>query len=98
MEHTGRWHVTNAWCGTPTNGASGAANYVRRHIPVARCTGNLQHGDCGVLAHYDARWVSAWKSSFIDSTDSMDNAFWYRDTILMRDSFLLMTTDRQDSS
>jgi uncharacterized protein (TIGR03437 family) len=41
---------------------------------------------------------TVWKSSFIDSTDSMDNAFWYRDTLFLRDSFLLLTTDRTDSS
>jgi endonuclease/exonuclease/phosphatase family metal-dependent hydrolase len=41
---------------------------------------------------------ATWKSAFIDSTDSMDNGFWYRDTVFMRESFLLLTTDRQDSS
>ena len=41
---------------------------------------------------------ATWKSAFIDSTDSMDNAFWYRDTVFMRDSFLLLTTDSRDSS
>jgi uncharacterized protein (TIGR03437 family) len=40
---------------------------------------------------------TSWKSSFVDSTDSMDNSFWYRSSVFVRDSFLLLTTDRRDS-
>lgn len=46
--------------------------------------------------------VAVWMSAFIDSTDSMDNGFWYRTSgrngAFLRDSFLLSTTDRRDSA
>jgi endonuclease/exonuclease/phosphatase family metal-dependent hydrolase len=41
---------------------------------------------------------ASWKSGFVDSTDSMDNSFWYRSSVFVRDSILLLTTDRRDSS
>ena len=40
---------------------------------------------------------SAWRSAFFDTTDSMDNGFWYRTSAVLRDSFVLLTTDQQDS-
>ena len=41
---------------------------------------------------------SVWDSAFTDTTDSMDNSFWYKSSAFLRDSFLLLTTDRRDSS
>src|SRR6185312_1327714 len=41
---------------------------------------------------------SAWESAFTDTTDSMDNGFWHRNSAFLRDSFLLLTTDRSDSA
>jgi uncharacterized protein (TIGR03437 family) len=41
---------------------------------------------------------SVWDSAFTDTTDSMDNSFWYKSSTLLRDSFLLLTTDRRDST
>jgi uncharacterized protein (TIGR03437 family) len=40
---------------------------------------------------------SVWDSAFTDTTDSMDNSFWYKSSAFLRDSFLLLTTDRRDS-
>ena len=34
-----------------------------------------------------------WNSSFFDTTDSMDNGFWYQNGITMRDAFPLLVTD-----
>ena len=41
---------------------------------------------------------SVWDSAFTDTTDSMDNGFWYKSSAFLRDSFLLLTTDRRDSA
>jgi endonuclease/exonuclease/phosphatase family metal-dependent hydrolase len=41
---------------------------------------------------------SVWDSAFTDTTDSMDNSFWYKSSAFLRDSFLLLTTDRRDSA
>jgi len=35
-----------------------------------------------------------WNSAFFDTTDSMDNGFWYRKGITLRDSFPLLVTDQ----
>ena len=40
---------------------------------------------------------SAWRSAFEDTTDSMDNGFWYGTSVVLRDSFALLTTDLRDS-
>lgn len=35
-----------------------------------------------------------WRSSFFDSTDTMDNGFWFRQGVTLRDSFLLNVTNQ----
>ncbi len=39
-----------------------------------------------------------WKTSFFDTTDSMDNGFWYRSSTVLRDSFSLFVTGQTDAS
>jgi endonuclease/exonuclease/phosphatase family metal-dependent hydrolase len=41
---------------------------------------------------------SVWDSAFTDTTDTMDNGFWHKSPAFLRDSFLLLTTDRRDSA
>ena len=42
--------------------------------------------------------TTTWQTSFFDTTDTMDNGFWYRNGITLRDSFPLFVTDQKDSS
>ena len=39
-----------------------------------------------------------WASSFFDSTDSMDNGFWFRGGVTLKDATLILTTGQRDSS
>jgi uncharacterized protein (TIGR03437 family) len=38
-----------------------------------------------------------WHSSFIDSSDSMDNGYWFRNGVVLRDAFLLGVRDGSNS-
>jgi uncharacterized protein (TIGR03437 family) len=38
-----------------------------------------------------------WRESFFDSTDDMDNGFWFRNGTVLRDAFLLNTTNQMES-
>jgi endonuclease/exonuclease/phosphatase family metal-dependent hydrolase len=40
--------------------------------------------------------ASAWLVSFFDTTDTMDNGFWYRTGITLQDSFPLFVTNQRD--
>jgi hypothetical protein len=42
--------------------------------------------------------TAAWTTAFTDTSDSMDNGFWYRPSVVMRDSFALLTTSRRDAA
>jgi exonuclease III len=42
--------------------------------------------------------TATWQYSFFDTTDTMDNGFWYRTGITLRDSFPLFVADQKDAS
>jgi hypothetical protein len=42
--------------------------------------------------------TTAWTTAFTDTSDSMDNGFWHRSPVVMRDSFALLTTNRRDAA
>lgn len=41
---------------------------------------------------------ASWTTSFVDTSDSMDNGMWSRSTVTINDYFPLFTTDRRDAS
>ena len=41
--------------------------------------------------------VSTWQASFSDTTDSMDNGYWYRTGITLRDAFPLFVSGQEDA-
>ena len=42
--------------------------------------------------------TARWGMSFFDTTDTMDNGFWYQTGVTRRDSFALFVTDQTDAS
>ncbi len=41
---------------------------------------------------------AVWTGSFFDSMDSMDNGFWFRGVVALKDATLILTTGERDSS